>query len=553
MKIKFVIIYSICISLILSGCAANKIIDTSLPKIDARKEIRGSLKETKREIPQALNSNAESQIQLKIERMLLQRNKNVKDEDKENESNGEINKKNEQRLISINMLDGRIDQLLLELAKNMSLNLIIEPQVLNDAPRVSLSIKNTNITEVIAKIIEMYDIYPVVSGSTLIVKAYEEKIFNLDILNSRSTIKVDAGGDALGGSNSNKGSVSLGMEGGDKTDPFEQLIKAIEIIISNTSDSKTEKDSNKIALNKTSGTLFVKAKPSRIKIVSDFINNTKTMLSKQVQIDVQLVDVQLLDEYNLGIDWGILSNNIAAVAGSTTAVIAQKGANFPSGTVGNYGSGIGGRVITLSQQTVGNVGAVGGGGLMINTGRGGVVFNALKQFGTVKLVSNPSLRMKNGVPAYISVGTNFRIVSKVTTTSSPSALSALTQTDVQTDSIFSGVVLAVTALIKEDNSIELFVHPSQSRAREDRLSLIQVSENASVTLPIIEQKSISTTLNLKDDDMVILGGLIDQQNSSSNAGIPKLSDLSIFGGLFGRSQNNKSGRELIIIVRAKLI
>lgn len=550
----------------ISGCAVNglpkKKLDLKLPEVDARSEVKGKITERRTPLRAAedVNDNASTnKILLKLDNLISLRMPSAPgfrgdgDPAAAGSSDKASTEKSGRNLISIQMHDGRLDQLFWELSKKLNLNLIIEPEVLKSDTKVSMNLSGVSSAEVLARIMDIFDLYPVISDSSLVVREYEDRLFNLDILNARTNITVNSGGDALGGSSSNKGSVSVSMEGGDKTDQFDQIVKQIELLLQDSADSAnksapTAKRETRLAVNKASGTVLVRAKPSKVRMIAEFIGNTKKMLMKQVQIDVQLVDVQLNDEFNLGIDWGLLSNNIAAVAGSMSAVVGSQSATFPSR------SGLAARAITFPQQIIGNPGSAAGGGLMINTGRGGVILNALSQFGNIKVVSNPSLRIKNGVPAYISVGTNYRIVSKVTTTSSPStAGNAQTSTDVQTDTIFSGIVLAVTALIKEDDSIELFVHPSQSRAREDRLALIPVSANASVTLPVIEQKSLSTTLKLASDDVVILGGLLDQQASASNSGIPGLSELEGIGAWFGRKQSTKAARELVVVLRAKLL
>jgi general secretion pathway protein D len=465
----------------------------------------------------------------------------------ERDNNAIADKKIDDETVSISMYEARIDQLLWTLADKLKLNLIVEPKILAMTQRASINIKNIKTTDAIARTMETFDIHAEVVGNTLTVKAMEDRIFNLEILNAKSNLKVDTGGDILGSGNKDggalKGNVSLGISAGENDDQFSFIAKAVESIIEESGDTSIKP---RFSLNRSAGTLYVHAKPSRIKIVSDFLKRTKEIQGRQVQIDVQLVDVKLNDAYSMGIDWTHLTNNVAAVVGSATGVLTETSSVFPMGALGS-------RILTIPQQSLGNSGTGGGGGILLGNGKYSAVINALGEYGNAQLVSNPSLRLRNGVPAYISVGTNIRIVTKVSTTNTATGTGNSTQSDVQTDSVFSGIVMAVTAQIKDDSSIELFIHPTQSRAREDKLGLVQVSSTSSVTLPIIETKSLATTLNIQNNDTVILGGLVDQQTSDATTGVPGLSDIPLMGGLFRKNNNVNAKRELIIILRARLI
>jgi general secretion pathway protein D len=464
------------------------------------------------------------------------------------EMNEPVEKKSEDETISINMYEARIDQLLWTLADKLKLNLIVEPKILAMTEKASINIKNVKISDAIAITMETFDLHAEIKGNALNVKSMEDRVYNLEILNAKSNIKVDTGGDVLGaggkdGGGALKGNVSLNMNAGESEDAFSYIEKTVESIIQDGDDKANKPRFN---LNKSSGTLYVHAKPSRVKVVSEFLKKTKEIQGRQVQIDVQLVDIKLNDTYSMGIDWTHFTNNLVSVVGSTTGLLSQTSSKFPIAVLGE-------RTLTIPQQILGNPGVGGGGSLLFGNGKYSAVINALGVYGNAQLVSNPSLRMRNGIPAYISVGTNYKIVTKVSTTSSNTGSGSSLSSDVQTDSIFSGVVMAVTAQIKDDSSIELFIHPTQSRAREDKLGLVQVSANASVTLPIIDTKSIATTLSINNNDTVILGGLVDQQSADNTKGVPGFSDIPLMGALFRNNQNISEKRELIIILRARLL
>jgi general secretion pathway protein D len=64
---------------------------------------------------------------------------------------------------------------------------------------------------------------------------------------------------------------------------------------------------------------------------------------------------------------------------------------------------------------------------------------------------------------------------------------------------------------------------------------------------------MTTTLNLRDGDTVLMGGLIDQQAQNSDSGIPGLSDVPGVGKLFGSESRGHSSRELVMVLRVTVL
>ena len=82
---------------------------------------------------------------------------------------------------------------------------------------------------------------------------------------------------------------------------------------------------------------------------------------------------------------------------------------------------------------------------------------------------------------------------------------------------------------------------------------LSISDGNSVTLPVISFKGMTTTLNLRDGDTVLMGGLIDQQAQNSDSGIPGLSDVPGVGKLFGAETRSHDSRELVMVLRVTVL
>ncbi len=235
------------------------------------------------------------------------------------------------------------------------------------------------------------------------------------------------------------------------------------------------------------------------------------MLARQVLVEAQLIDVSLNDQFQYGVDWNLLKNRVAGIVGDAPINLDPISGSLPGANHDSLG-----RLLTIPRQTIGT--ALGRG-----TGIGYVgdtfstALNVLRSFGHVKVLSNPSVRVRNGTPAYLSVGRNIRYVSKSTTSfSNPGGGATNTSSDVQTESLFAGVVIGVAPLIRNDGNVELLVHPMQTEVDEASLALVEVGNGNSVTLPRISFKGMTTTLNLRDGNTVLIGGLIDQQDQNTD-------------------------------------
>jgi general secretion pathway protein D len=461
----------------------------------------------------------------------------------------------ENRVVSVNMHEATISQLLWALANQLEMSLVVDPRVLDLPKRASLYLKRVSAREVFRQIMNTFDLHGSVEGRVMHVSPIQEKTFALDILSGTTTVSVSTGGDVFGSSggsasgNSLRGNLTLSGEVGEKSDPYEQLSKAIESILaeetSQGSGPKIEK--GRFSLDRTSGTLLVSARPSRIAAIDTLIRNNKRTRQRQVQVEAQIIDIQLSDGFQFGIDWTALGRNIAGHFGTGAISVDPLSGAQP-------GLRLVPRNITVPGASIGGTAAAAGGGLGFSNSTFSATLNALRTFGAIKVLSNPTVRVRNGVPAYLSVGSNIRYVSKLTTSFSNTGGGASnTSSDVQTDSLFSGVVIGVAPFIHEDGRVELFVHPMQTEVEPQSLELRDVGHGNRVTLPVVNTKGITTMLNLRDGDTVIIGGLIDQAQADQHQALPGLSDVPALGKLFDKTSNSHQSRELVVILRVRTL
>ncbi|AMG87296.1 pilus (MSHA type) biogenesis protein MshL [Bordetella bronchiseptica] len=461
----------------------------------------------------------------------------------------------EDKIISVNMHDAKVGQLLWALSDQLRMNLVVDPQVLDMPQRASLYLQRVSAREVFDRILQVFDLHGAVHGNVLTVSLMQERVFTIEMLGGNTALDIQTGGDVFGGSGSSGGSstlrgdLKLSGKVGDDADAYKQLAEAIGKVLEDTSSGVpggAPAEKSRYSLDRTTGSLYVRARPAKVRAVEELIRRNQATIRRQIQVEAQLIDIELNDGFEFGVDWNLLTNHLSGRYGSGAIT-----ANTPAGT--QPGSGLLPRSINIPAQVIGSAAGVGGGIGFANDSFS-VALNALRSFGSVKVLSNPTVRVRNGVPAYLSVGANVRYVTEISTTfNNIGGGSSNSSSDVQTDSLFSGVVVGVAPFIHEDGRVELFVHPMQTQVQPQSLALVDVGNGNSVTLPIINTKSITTTLNLNNGDTVVLGGLIDQQFTNANKGLPGLSDIPGAGVLFDNRSDSHKSRELVIILRVRVI
>lgn len=466
-------------------------------------------------------------------------------------------------VVSVKLQNATLGSMLQVFSEQAHMNMLVDPAVLAIDKRASFYLNRVTARELYRHILDAFDLSAQVEGNITKIGLFEERFFNIDFLNSRMSMDLAGGGNVFGantggtgGSSSDqiRGNISLSGGTGKQVESYEQLEANLKQLIgSKEGDAKqTDKDEDKkrtaFGLNKSSGTLFVRARPSQMRMVEKLIDRYKAVLRRQVLIEAQLMDVQLSDQFQYGVDWNLLRNNVAAIVGG--APIAASGFSSALPNPGDTGAI---RTLTFPAQSVGYTEGRSS-GFAYSRGSVAAAINLLRDFGNVKILSNPSIRVRNNVPALLSVGSSNRYVAKSSVSvTNPGGGASTTTADVQTDSVFSGVIIGVVPFIGEQGNVELLINPMQTEVDTVSLQLQDVGGGNKVTLPKISFKGLTTTLNIKDGDTVIIGGLIDQSTAGNDRGTPGLSDVPLFGKMFGNESTSHHSRELVMVLKVKLL
>lgn len=472
----------------------------------------------------------------------------------------------EGKTVSVSIAKGDASQILSALADAAKLNLIIESPVIRQETETDMILKDVSLREAFNEVLQSYDVAGEIRNQTMRIKLHEEKFFSLDFLNINTQLSLNSGGNVFGSNNVNtnnsaiSGSLAMNASAGSNTDPYTEIETNLKAILGENRLATAEgprgapqplqpNQQHGFTLNRTSGTLYVKARPSQMRSVERLIKRTQDMLTKQVYIEAQLIDVQLNDGYQFGIDWTHLRSRLAVNFGVDPLLLQ----GF-EGSLRGANKAYERSLLTIPSRLIGSSTGQAAGGLAYQDKNGSTVINALRSYGNLRILSNPNIQVRNGTPAMLSVGTSQRYVSRSSSAQNNIGGGATTtSSDVQTDAVFSGVMVGVLPMMRDDGRIELLINPVQSDVDPKSLDLVNVNEYNRVTLPSVAYKGLTTTLNLNDGDVVVIGGLIDQKQSGNNSGLPYMADVPVLGKLVSQEADSKASRELIVVLRVRVL
>ncbi len=311
------------------------------------------------------------------------------------------------------------------------------------------------------------------------------------------------------------------------------VTKAAKPVAVKTADSgksgQRAEDGGFYIIDKATGQITVTAKPSVMATVENYFANLQKQLYRQIAIEAKIIEVYLNDHSKIGLDWQRIWDGVV-------------GLGIGMGPI--YSKTVGGRFV----QSV---------SLTDNTLVGFI--NALSEQGTTKVLSNPKLTVLNGQPALISVGKVRKYISSIENDVEISGGIRSDDYTVETDSVTEGVSMGVVATIVDDNKIIMQLTPVTSELEPDDAGnpipyrTVGSAMEFEIGLPVVNMREMSTTVQVNDGEMLVIGGLIDTTTGTQDKGVPVLNKIPVVKYLFGYESKNVQRRELVILLAPKII
>ncbi len=228
---------------------------------------------------------------------------------------------------------------------------------------------------------------------------------------------------------------------------------------------------------------------------------------RQILIEVVIIDVQLNDDSEIGVNWDF--------AGT-------KGWQNLSET-------------TLINDLVGTAIATPGGAFGIVKNNISATIHALQATRNVDILTSPRVLVVSGQEATIETTSEIPYTEFVQTSGDTS--DTLSNTEFKQ----TGITLRVKATITDQGNILMEVEPSQKINSG-------VDTTFGSTVPIIDTRSVKTSLFMKDGQVVVMGGLRKKETTLTQNKIPILGDLPLVGFLFSDDKTETKHSELLVFI-----
>jgi MSHA type pilus biogenesis protein MshL len=454
------------------------------------------------------------------------------------------------RIVDITARKTPLRDVLHVIAEATSLNLVMEKGV-DPETEVNLTLKNVTAEYALNTIFSAVDYFYKVEENLLIVKASDTKAFELGHPAMTQAYTVDVGGDILGGamdinpsgsgsggsSTAMKGNITQSIKGDDIAFKFWDAVeKSVQTILGGQSGGSAQAGPEQsVTINRLSGTIYVTATKKNLQKVEEYLKTVRKAIGRQVLIEAKVIEVQLTDDFQFGIDWTMVDRYITSTdTGSrTTSSFTASTSKFTS-------------AVTSAGPIFAITGAPSFGGAKADLS---FVLNALQQQGDVRTLSNPKLNIMNGQTAMLSVGRNQAYISKVESTISASGGAQTITYTVTTNSILSGTMIGILPYISENGEISLTITPIVSNL----VKLTPQTIGSTSTTAVVDIQLPTTTVKVRNGDIIAIGGLISKDEKQVDNQVPFLGNLPFIGYLFKSRDKQEHKIELVVIIQPILV
>ncbi|MGN6385895.1 MAG: secretin N-terminal domain-containing protein [Verrucomicrobiota bacterium] len=315
--------------------------------------------------------------------------------------------------------------------------------------------------------------------------------------------------------------VAPGASAGGGQSSFQRRLNDIVNRAANPEQVKILENAN-IVPDERSNKLLIYASKKDMAMITNIVSKVDVMLS-QVLIEAIILEVNLGDNLKVGV--------------SAVQNPKKFGEDFTGAGAVNNGQSL------FNNLTNFPAGAPSGFSYFGKIGNDfDVAINAIASDSKINIVSKPRIQTSHAIPGFFFVGQTFPYVTGTYDyglVGGVSSRSQITQQQI-------GLTLDVTPYITPEGMVVMEIN--QDFGQRDRDVIIDGNP-----IPVVNQRSASATLTVRNGDIIMLGGFISDSHSTGKSGVPFLKDIPGLGVLFRTKNDDNSRTELVILLKATVL
>lgn len=306
-----------------------------------------------------------------------------------------------------------------------------------------------------------------------------------------------------------------------------------DITTTTQGDKKTDQVKSSVTFDKATNSIVVFGN-------SDLYSKVENMIKKldvprrQVYVEALILETTLDTSNQFGIEWEASSGSVSAgYINSTSGGLTSFVGSAVSGETPTLGAGTSlavlGNTITYDGVTFPSLAAL---------------VNFVKTADNINILSNPQILTLDNEEAQVFVGENRPYVTSTKYDSNNNPVYTYEYEDV-------GVKMTVTPQITSDETVTLKLETEVKKVAST--TTVSASSSSSSAAPITLNRTTKTRIRLKDGSMMVIGGLLKDDDDKSNSAMPWLSDIPVLGWLFKYKTKSSEKTNMMVFISTHII